>query len=129
MTKSYCSLKLLEVSSVVPSTNKLFKAPHHPSFFQLLVNCLDHDISSFLFQCTPSSLWWGVRLGDEVVCERSMDDCPFVNGDGMEARLGQVGRDNMIHYFDFVELVLDGLVSRRACEVVQKRNVFGESMS
>ncbi|GKC26211.1 hypothetical protein Tco_1033505, partial [Tanacetum coccineum] len=55
-----------------------------------------------------------------------MDDCPFVNGDGMEARLGQVGRDNMIHYFDFVELVLDGLVSRRACEVVQKRNVFGE---
>ncbi|GJZ77566.1 hypothetical protein Tco_0642238 [Tanacetum coccineum] len=46
-----------EVSSVVPSTNKLFETPHQPSFFQLLVNCLDHDISSFLLQCTPSSLW------------------------------------------------------------------------
>ncbi|GKC39254.1 hypothetical protein Tco_1051638, partial [Tanacetum coccineum] len=46
-----------EISSVVPSTNKLFETPHQPSFFQLLVNRLDHDISSFLLQCTPSSLW------------------------------------------------------------------------
>nr|GEU68915.1 hypothetical protein [Tanacetum cinerariifolium] len=46
-----------EVSFVVPPTNKLFKAPHHPSFLQLLVSSLDHDTSSILFACTPSSLW------------------------------------------------------------------------
>ncbi|GKB31325.1 hypothetical protein Tco_0870726 [Tanacetum coccineum] len=67
MTKSYCSLKKPEVSFVVPSTNKPFEAPHHPSFFQLLVNRLDHDISSFLFQCTPSSLWQ--LLHSDILCD------------------------------------------------------------
>ncbi|GKC35186.1 hypothetical protein Tco_1047570 [Tanacetum coccineum] len=57
----------LEVSSVVPSTNKLFVAPHHPYFFQLLVKRLDHDISSFLFQCTPSSLWH--VLHSDILCD------------------------------------------------------------
>nr|GFA02242.1 hypothetical protein [Tanacetum cinerariifolium] len=55
-----------EVSSVVPSTNKLFEAPHHLSFLQLLVNFLDHDIGLFLFQCTPSSLWQGDSINESL---------------------------------------------------------------
>nr|GEX36255.1 hypothetical protein [Tanacetum cinerariifolium] len=55
-----------EVSSVASPTNKLFEAPHHPSFLQLLVNRLDHDFSSFLFQCTPSSLWQGVNINESL---------------------------------------------------------------
>nr|GEV11717.1 hypothetical protein [Tanacetum cinerariifolium] len=58
--------ELPKVSSLVPFTNKLFEAPHHPSFLQLLINCLDHNTSSFIFQCTPSSLWQGVNITESL---------------------------------------------------------------
>ncbi|GJX77058.1 hypothetical protein Tco_0323869 [Tanacetum coccineum] len=57
MTKSYCSLQQSEVSSVESTTDKLLQTLYHPPFSLALIEyVLDHEMSSFLFQCDPSSL-------------------------------------------------------------------------
>ncbi|GJW93615.1 hypothetical protein Tco_0173287 [Tanacetum coccineum] len=48
MTKSYCSLQQSEVNFVESTANKFLQTQ--------LVDVLDHEMSSFLFQCAPSSL-------------------------------------------------------------------------
>ncbi|GJY50692.1 hypothetical protein Tco_0441539 [Tanacetum coccineum] len=46
-----------EVSSVGSITEKFLQTSHHPSFLQQLVDVFNHEMSSFLFQISPPSLW------------------------------------------------------------------------
>ncbi|GJR54442.1 putative reverse transcriptase domain-containing protein [Tanacetum coccineum] len=91
-------------SDKVSLTNKLFEASYHPSFLQLLVNRLDHDISFFLFQCTLSSLWQRVLIWSVWV--------PFPDVGFGSFWLGDV--DLLLVTFDSQLKIFDSLLNNHA---------------